>query len=1525
MHITRKHILRTLGTILVVPPLLVVLAIALAYCPPVQKWLINEVGEHMEEALGMRVHVDDVRITPFLDLIAEGVTATDTEGDTLLASQRLTFDVAFRPLFEGRADIDGFVLQDTRLNTKSLIADCRIEGHVPHLSADAHSIAWTPQHIHLNRALLKGADLSVCLTDTAAEDTTTTHLRWVIDVDKASISHSRIALTLPPDSTATTLFTDANIVSANMEGGHFDLGTPHYAFRRFTLLDSKATVGTSSTAPTLLTRRDTLVDFARLGAIVDTLSYDRDGVLRCNVRNLTFDENQYHLNVREIGGSIYLDSTRIEVPALNFHTAASRVNGSVAMDWEALRSGDFGSMRVNIDAALGREDIKAWLGTAVLKHYLDPSLLKNDYLRPFLNSDIHLRTTLSGNLSSLNIEHYDINLPRLLSAKGRLRIADDFNSYDGTLRANLYGGLIDGSFATHLAHETYSVNANVRHLPLKRFLPNLAVGPFSGHLQAKGKGFDPTKVRSALQAGFDVQQLSYSGYDLSGLCGDATFSGGLATANLHFANALGRAAANIEADLRHGYDAVAHIVLDELDLQQLCGTEAQLTLHTAIDLQASASADLKRITAQGHIGENFLTTPTRSAEMKDIDLDFATSPLETYANIAAGDLDLHAAFEGDIDHITRATNRLTDVLLKQIEGKSIDQAALRSVMPTGSLSLHAGKDNPVHNFLLFQGTDVASIDLDLTTNPTDGINGHANTGTIRIGALQLDTVYADIVHDDEGIRLQTTAHNYLRENPNRFTATVEGRLLSTGFDAALNFKDAKGKTGIDIGLRSETHDGTARFTLYPQNPIIAYRTFTINDDNFVSINRQGMVRADVHLVADDGTGLLIYSEPTDEATNDITLSLYNLNLGELCDVLPYMPRMSGMVNGDFHVIENKNENDDKNGNDDDDKNENEDENKNENENENRISGISLSAMGTINAENFAYDGTPIGNIGAEIIYLPKENGEHYADAFISFNEAEVGEASGVYYDTDGHFNGHVVLNDFPLTIANAFLEGTGIMMRGKALGELEVSGTTERTTMNGTLNFADAHIYSPVYGVDFRMEERPLQFNDSRLEFERYRLTSGNTDLFVNGNLNMKDLSDIRLDFGMKAKSFALINAPRQASSLVYGKVFADFDGTAKGRIDDLLIRGQLDILPSTDATYLLTNSPLTVDDRLADLVTFMDFSDTTHVETLEPESEMRYDLTLGINVDNGAKFHCFLSNNGSSYVDVQGGGFLTMRMSQGSDLRLIGRYTIQEGEMNYELPVIPLKKFQLAQGSYVEFSGDIMNPRLAITATEETKAIVSDNDTQRNVNFIVGVDVSRTLQDMGLAFTIEAPEDLSVQNQLASMSAEDRYKTAVALLATGMYVTENLTTGLKASSALNAFLQNEIQNIAGKALSTFDLSFGMENGTSAAGTTTTDYSFRFSKRFLDDRISINIGGSLSTGQDATNDAASFIDNISLEYRLDNSGTRYVRVFYDRDTHDPLEGSMMTTGAGLVLRRQTDRLGELFLFRKPKAVKRLNE
>jgi hypothetical protein len=99
------------------------------------------------------------------------------------------------------------------------------------------------------------------------------------------------------------------------------------------------------------------------------------------------------------------------------------------------------------------------------------------------------------------------------------------------------------------------------------------------------------------------------------------------------------------------------------------------------------------------------------------------------------------------------------------------------------------------------------------------------------------------------------------------------------------------------------------------------------------------------------------------------------------------------------------------------------------------------------------------------------------------------------------------------------------------------------------------------------------------------------------------------------------------------------------------------------------------------------------------------------------------------------------------------------------------------------------------------------------------------------------------------------------------------------------------------------------------SGNKRTDYNFQFAKRFWNNRFRIVIGGKVSTGNSVQQDET-FIDNVSIEYRLDNSGTRYVKLFYDKNFDSILEGEITETGIGVVLRKKMTRLGELFIFKR---------
>lgn len=361
-------------------------------------------------------------------------------------------------------------------------------------------------------------------------------------------------------------------------------------------------------------------------------------------------------------------------------------------------------------------------------------------------------------------------------------------------------------------------------------------------------------------------------------------------------------------------------------------------------------------------------------------------------------------------------------------------------------------------------------------------------------------------------------------------------------------------------------------------------------------------------------------------------------------------------------------------------------------------------------------------------------------------------------------------------------------------------------------------------------------------------------------------------------------------------------------------------MLGSTDITYILRDSPLSSDNRLEGLVTFVDFRRPEQTTVQRPPiNGLNMDLTVSI--DEGAHVLCALNANQSNYVDIIGGGDLRMLYDASDGLSLYGRYTIGSGEMKYSLPVIPLKTFNINEGGYVEFFGDPMNPRLNITATESTKATVTtDGGSGRSVAFECGVELTKTLNDMGLQFIIDAPDDQQIHNELMTMSAENRGKIAVTMLTTGMYLSDGNPNSLSVNSALSAFLNSQINAISGNALRTLDLSFGMDNTMLGSGQMHTDYSFKFAKRFWNNRLRIVIGGKVSSGAEVENQNETFFDNVTFEYRLSANSNKYLKFFYDRDSYDWLEGYVEQFGAGFMWRRKLQHFKDIFRFKKEKSI-----
>jgi hypothetical protein len=59
----------------------------------------------------------------------------------------------------------------------------------------------------------------------------------------------------------------------------------------------------------------------------------------------------------------------------------------------------------------------------------------------------------------------------------------------------------------------------------------------------------------------------------------------------------------------------------------------------------------------------------------------------------------------------------------------------------------------------------------------------------------------------------------------------------------------------------------------------------------------------------------------------------------------------------------------------------------------------------------------------------------------------------------------------------------------------------------------------------------------------------------------------------------------------------------------------------------------------------------------------------------------------------------------------------------------------------------------------------------------------------------------------------------------------------------------------------------------------------------------------------------SFFDNVSLEYRLDDTANKYVKLFFDNNAYDWLEGYTQLYGGGFIWRRTLQHFKDIFTFR----------
>lgn len=1570
-----------------------------AYIPWVQNKAADMAAEYASKKTGMDISVGDVNVKFPLDVSATDVQVIDQNGDTLFKADEVKANVKPKPLLDKKVEADNVSLKGAKSQIKTEDGSMDLDVDVDEAKVDAANVDLNNNKVDVNNASLKGGKAKMSYKPekkkpdpkkepskpwkvnagkvTADDVDFKMDMKPTIDQLDAKVGHAEAKDVKVDTGEQTVDVGELNVDKADVNYEHpsekdankyrKDHPMPKDAPKdeaddkpwkvkadKVRLTNSKgryAQTGKKPNKPGTTLDPDN-IEVEDVNAAIDNFEMDGDK-LKVPVKHLSGKERS-GLQVKDASGTVNKDKNGLDLNDMKLKTKGSDIKLDAHVDQDMLDGKPNGKATIDTDSKIDLNEVEK----------LVPEARKALKDIPH-NKPVKIKANARGNQKRLDVQSLDADVPGIGRVKGKgtiynptdmdrmkanldtevdLRDPSVLNKMLGlddvklppmklsgkinkegckwvarNLRVSTGGGTLRGDGYYDVCNENYDVDAHFSNFPVKSFLPNYDVRNLTASVNARGHGFDFTDCGSTwTDATVNLSHVRYNGAQYGNIRARGKLRGGYADLNAQSANKGCDFDANAHGTICNDhYVFTADGDVRDLDLKRLgmydgqCNGSTRLHAEGDINLRTQEwDADLTLNDLDWHLDSSLLVADQANASLH-------STPWLTCLTIENEDNYAHLNAPSGIMPLIEDFQKTAQEIQRQYQERWIDVERLKSPMPRFDFDMHMGADGIVQRYLAQHEMDFRHVSCEINRDTTLTINGRALG--ISSGETTIDSITVN-AHELNNKYLAFTAHMGNRPGTwDEFAqVTLTGGFKGQAVDFMLHQQNIKGDTGYRLGCNARLADELVQTRLFGKDPVIGYRHWTFNEDNYVNVNyKTRMLDANLSLKSDSSSVMLLTTRVPGDSTENIRLDIDNLRLEEWTRIMPMLDRTSGTLNANVDV---------------------------------NWDGYNADGEGKIDIKDFYYNGKHEGDVtlNADFDMDPATATTHLtADLILDGNKSIVLHGSLNDADADSPLNMTAQFDRFPLRRANAFIPGDYIWLDGFAVGQVSINGTTANPSINGYFVADSATVDLPRYGSSLMMAGDRIPIDGNVITFNNYRLMGANrSPVTINGTVDLSKLDQMAIDLRAVGREVQFMDSKQDDYTQLFGKGLADIDATVKSYGNLMSVRANATLLNGSNITYVMkdeiTQLSSTVDENM---VTFTDFNDTSGAGTIlvTASGGSATDILANITVEEGAKVNVFLSEDGQNRAAIDGSGRLKYSIDFAGRDNLTGSYIISSGNLRYTPPLISQKNFDIARGSSITWTGEMLNPQLNLDGTERLRTSVSTKDNTNNVNtdgnnansandnagsrpevvdFLIDAHVGGTLSNIDLSFDLRCEGDRtgSVLNELESMSDNQRSQAAINLLLYNTYSGTNsagTVNNLTATSALFSFLQSKLNAWAAQTLPGIDLSFGINQyaGSNGIGTETS-YSYRLAKSLFNDRFKIVVGGQYSTDAQAEEDIANnLLNDISLEYFLNDSGNRYLKLFHHNSYKNVLEGQVTETGVAYVLKRKLTNLKNLFTFK----------
>ena len=588
-------------------------------------------------------------------------------------------------------------------------------------------------------------------------------------------------------------------------------------------------------------------------------------------------------------------------------------------------------------------------------------------------------------------------------------------------------------------------------------------------------------------------------------------------------------------------------------------------------------------------------------------------------------------------------------------------------------------------------------------------------------------------------------------------------------------------------------------------------------------------------------------------------------------------------------------------------------------------------------DGFAFNGHHLGDMNLQSIWDP-ESEAFQVDGLIMDHSGDEPKlplsVTGAFYPGDraDNFAIDFELQDMTLEVWSTYMRGFTDEFRGVGTGRLHLGGGLQDPELTGKVMAVGSGFFIPYLNNSYSFTHE-VEFAKYHFGFENMALydTLGNSAQ-VTGQIMHQAFKDFAVDVRLQPDRMLIFNTTSRHNQMFYGQAFVSGLAHIYGPVNNIV----MDISARTNrGTRIFLPLNQTGDIRESHFISFVS---KTEAYTEPAFASINLPGGVAVNFDlevtPEAEVQLMFDSQFGDVIRGRGAGDLRMEVSPQGAFNIYGDYIIDDGEYFFNLQNIINKRFRIAQGGHIRWSGDLNEADVELEASYRIRTPLYDllgaegmaSDMAEAYRRRTQVETILILEDKLfnplISFDIrvpggdEATRDL-IERVITTEQEMNRQVFSLLVLNRFMPTTAdqyNTALGYGVGNTSSELLSNQLSNWLTQISSDFDIGINYRPGDEI---TSQEVELALSTQLFDDRVTIDgnfgvAGNQTATGH-STQGANQIIGDVNIEVKITPEGKFRVKAFNRSNTFDIINtNAPYTQGIGIFYRREFDSLQELF-------------